>query len=258
MMAAMSWENIAISIALLLSFTYFLNKAFFLYPERKVDQKSPPPGPPTLPIIGNLHLLGTLPHRTLQSLARTYGSIMSLTLGQVPVIVVSSPQASEFILKTHNTIFAGRPKTLAYHYFSYAFKGIAFAEYGPYWRHVRKLCVSQLLSPSKLELFAPLRREVLGLVVKSLEKASASAQVMDLSEVVHNLIEEMVFKMTFGGDTNKDHAYNYKELVQEGMTLAGAFNLADYLPWLQPFDLQVCNVSHIITTSWVFCYFFSP
>jgi hypothetical protein len=31
-----------------------------------------------------------------------------------------------------------------------------------------------------------------------------------------------------------------KKLIQKGMTLIGAFNLADYVPWLGAFDLQVC------------------
>lgn len=93
-------------------------------------------------------------------------------------------------------------------------------------------------------MFAPLRREELCLVVKSLQKASVSRKIVDLSEVLHNLTEDIVFKMAFGPNTNKDNAFNYKDLVQEGMLLAGAFNLADYLPWLRPFDLQVClNIS---------------
>ncbi|KAI9084268.1 hypothetical protein K1719_033775 [Acacia pycnantha] len=51
-------------------------------------------GPLALPVIGNLYLLGTHPHRKLQSLANKYGPIVSLWLGQVPAIVVSSPEAA--------------------------------------------------------------------------------------------------------------------------------------------------------------------
>lgn len=231
---------VAIPIALLFTFLFLLYEIFFLPKQKKLDHKpAPPPGPRPLPLIGNLHILGSLPHRTLQLLAKTYGSIMSLKLGYVPAIVISSPQAAQLIFKTNDIVFATRPRTQAYDYLSYGFKGTAFAEYGPYWRHVKKLCTVQLLSGPKVDMFAPLRREDLCLVVKSLQKASSSRQIVDLSQVLHNLTEDIVFKMTFGPNTNKDNAINYKELVQEGMILAGAFNLADYLPWLRPFDLQV-------------------
>ena len=94
----------------------------------------------------------------------------------------SSPEAAELFLKTHDTIFATRPRTIASDPFSYgANKGLVFAEYGPYWRNVRKLCTIHLLSASKVELFAPLRREELGELVKSLEKAAAAREVVDLS-----------------------------------------------------------------------------
>uniref|UniRef100_A0A2N9E2Y8 Cytochrome P450 n=2 Tax=Fagus sylvatica TaxID=28930 RepID=A0A2N9E2Y8_FAGSY len=160
-----------------------------------------PPGPRALPIIGNLHMLGSLPHRALQTLAKKYGPIMSLRLGHVPTIVVSTPQAAELFLKTHDTIFASRPKLLASEYMSYGTKGMAFTEYGPYWRNVRKLCTLQLLSASKIESFAPMRKQELGSLVQSLKKAAARHEVVDLSA-------------------------------------KGAFNLADYVPYLGILDLQ--------------------
>ena len=116
---------------------------------------------------------------------------MFIKLGQVPTVVVSSPETAELFLKTHDTIFASRPKTLASEYMSYGSKGLAFSEYGPYWRNVKKLCTTQLLSASKVEMFAPLRREELGVFVKSLEKAAASRDVVNLSEQVGELISNI-------------------------------------------------------------------
>jgi len=124
---------------LLFTFTCFLFK-LFLHPKQKPIIHKKPPGPPTLPIIGNLHLLGKHPHRTLQSLSKKYGPIMFLQLGQVPTIIISSSKAAESFLKTHDIVFASRAKTQGSELMSYGSKGMAFSEYGPNWRSVRKLC----------------------------------------------------------------------------------------------------------------------
>ncbi|KAL0542193.1 hypothetical protein IC582_022288 [Cucumis melo] len=47
-----------------------------------------PLGPTTLPIIGNLLALGDKPHQSLTNLAKSYGPIMSLKLGQVTAVLV--------------------------------------------------------------------------------------------------------------------------------------------------------------------------
>ncbi|EXC29388.1 Cytochrome P450 71D10 [Morus notabilis] len=147
-----------------------------------------PPGPTPLPIIGNLHQLTTLPHRGLQSLSKKYGPIMSLRLGQVQAVVVSSPEAAELFLKTHDTAFASRPKVQASEYMSYGTKGMAFTEYGPYWRNVRKLCTLQLLSASKIESFTASRGEEVAALVESLRGAAAARELVDVSRKIADYV----------------------------------------------------------------------
>jgi hypothetical protein len=166
---------------------------------------------------------------------------MFLQLGQIPTIIISSSKAAESFLKTHDIVFASRPKIQASLLISYGSKGFAFSEYGPYWRSMKKLCTLKLLSASKVEMFGPIRRKELGVLVKLLKKTSMVGEVVNVSEVVENLIEEIMYKMIFG--RSKCEQFDLKKLVQEGMTLLGAFNLADYIPWLGPFDLQVSMYS---------------
>ncbi|XP_027924548.1 cytochrome P450 CYP736A12-like [Vigna unguiculata] len=161
---------------------------------------------------------------------------MSLKLGQVPAIVVSSPQTAELFLKTHDIVFASRPRTQASEFLSYGNKGMAFCEYSAYWRHVRKVCTVQLLSVSKVEIFAPLRREELRVLVKSLKNSAELGEVVDLSNLLGELMENIVFKMVLG--RAKDDRFDLKFLIEEVMNLLGAFNLADYMPWLEVFDFQ--------------------
>ena len=211
---------------------------------RPKNERKLPPGPWALPIIGNLHMLGDLPHRALQSLAKTYGPIMSLRLGHVPTIVVSSPQAAELFLKTHDTIFASRPKLQFAKYIAYGNTGLVFTKYGPDWRNVRKICTLQLLTASKIESFAPMRKKEVGSLVQSLKNAAAAHEVVDLSRKVCELIEETSCRMIFG--RSRDDRFDLKAIIEETFRLAGAFNLADYVPYLGALDLQVCICFYLL------------
>ncbi|KAJ1380972.1 Cytochrome P450 [Sesbania bispinosa] len=107
-----------------------MKQASILLRKQSQHDRKQPPGPPALPILGHLHLLGNLPHRTLQTLSKRYGPIMSLRLGQVPISVVTSPEAAEQFLKTHESVFASRIKIEASKYLSYDYKGLVFSQYG--------------------------------------------------------------------------------------------------------------------------------
>lgn len=199
-----------------------------------------PPGPRGLPVIGSLHMLGSLPHRSITELAKKYGPIMSLRLGYVPAIVVSSPKAAELFLRTHDTIFANRPKTQSSDFLSYGAKGVAFTPYGSYWRDMRKFCVRELLSVQMVDSVAWMRREELGLFVQKIREAADARVAIDLTKMVEELIQDMICRMLFG--KSRDERFNLSEILQEFNETIGAFNVADYFPFLRILDLQVCSV----------------
>ncbi|KAK4283426.1 hypothetical protein QN277_000376 [Acacia crassicarpa] len=228
-------SSLAIPVFLLLTFIYIIS-IFLRSNNHNENAHKRPPGPLALPIIGNLHLLGTLPHRNLQSLANKYGPIMSLRLGQVPAIVVSSPEAAELFLKTHDPVFANRFQTQVTDYLFYGSKGLGFSDYGSYWRAMKKLSVQHLLSASNQELIGHVRWEELKMVVKSLEKAAKMGEIVDVSKKVHGLLEDIVYKIILG--RNKDDQFDLKGLISETLRLGGVFNLADVLPFLAALDLQ--------------------
>lgn len=196
-------------------------------------------GPKALPIIGNMHLLGTLPHRKLQSLAKIHGPIMSIRLGQVPAIVVSTPEAAQLFLKTHDPFFATRPKIQATHYIFN--NDMVFSEYDSHWRHMKKLCTLHLLSASKVDHFGAMRREEVCRMVKWVEEKARNGEVVNVSVKVREVLEDMICKMIFG--RSESDQFDLKGILKDVVTLTGAFNLADYVPCLAPFDLQVCDYS---------------
>ncbi|KAK9927560.1 hypothetical protein M0R45_024741 [Rubus argutus] len=96
---------------------------------------------------------------------------------------------------------------------SYGSKGMGLAEYGPYWRHVRKLCTQHLLCPSKVEAFAPLRGEEIGLLVQAVKKAGEEGQVVDLSEKTYALNEDITYRVVLG--CKRADMFDLKGIIKE-------------------------------------------
>ncbi|KAL3374482.1 hypothetical protein AABB24_006122, partial [Solanum stoloniferum] len=116
----------------LLAFIFFLHQCFFC--PSNTQKRSSPPSPRKLPIIGNLHQLGSLPHRSLHQLSKKYGPVMLLHFGSKPVIVASSVDAARNIMKTHDLVWSNRPKSSMADGLFYGSKDVAFSPYGEYCR----------------------------------------------------------------------------------------------------------------------------
>ncbi|KAG2716522.1 hypothetical protein I3760_03G130800 [Carya illinoinensis] len=217
----------------------YLLQEYWVWKSRNKNRKLPP-GPRGFPIFGNLHMLGEFPHQDLHRLAKKHGPIMYLQLGFVPVIVVSSPEAAELFLKTHDLVFASRPPHEAAKLISYEQKNLSFSPYGSYWRNVRKMCTLELLSKLKINSFKSMRKQELGSLVKFLQEAAANCAVVDLSAKVSSFSSDMSCRMVLGKkymDNDFDER-GFRALIQEGMELLAVPNLGDYIPFIAPVDLQ--------------------
>lgn len=76
------------------------------------------------------------------------------------------------------------------------------------------------------------------MLVESLKKAAAEGQVVDLSEKVGELLEDITYRMVLG--SKNDDTFDMKGIIEELVLLIGAVNISDCLPFLSPFDFQVC------------------
>ncbi|KAE8715097.1 Detected protein of unknown function [Hibiscus syriacus] len=126
---------------------------------RRRQKLNLPPGPNPWPIIGNLNLIGSFPHRSIHALSKKYSPIMHLKFGSFPVVVASPVNMAKTFLKTHDVTFVGRPKTAAGEYTTYNYSDIIWSPYGPYWRQARKMCMIELFSAKRLESYEYIRRE---------------------------------------------------------------------------------------------------
>lgn len=112
-----------------------------------------PPSPPGLPIIGHLHLTKKSNHRALRDLADKYGPIMTVRLGAVRAVIVSSSAMAKVILKTQDHVFGSRAQCTALGIlFGYQNSDVVMGAMGERWRFLRKICAQELFSPKRVEL----------------------------------------------------------------------------------------------------------
>ncbi|KAL7131490.1 hypothetical protein ABFS83_12G007000 [Erythranthe nasuta] len=200
-------------------------------------KKKSPPSPFGLPIIGHLHLLGKNPHQDLHRLARKHGPIMGFRLGFVPSVVVSSPAAAELILKTHDAVFASRPKIIAVDSVSYEQRNLVFAAHGPYWRNMRRLCTSELLNAARIAQFQAARRAEVRLLVSSLKSAAELGEIVDLSarekpekKETKDFVDTMMAVMNSGAAGFEFDRRHVKAVLQD-MLIAGTDTSSTSVEW---------------------------
>ncbi|XP_048490047.2 cytochrome P450 736A117 [Beta vulgaris subsp. vulgaris] len=216
-----------------LLFVIFFYK--FLLENSANNGKNLPPSPPKLPIIGNLHQLGSLPHRSLHALSQQHGKLMFLYMGSKPTLVVSSADAAQKIMQTYDVIFSNRPKSRSASRIFYDCKDIAFSHYREYWRQLRSISVTQLLNSKKVQSFRAIREEEVGLMVEKIKRYCSS--VVNLREIAMTFTNDVICRASFGRKYSGDHGgVNFEKLLEEAMKLLGAFSVGDFIPWLSWID----------------------
>ncbi|XP_030937818.1 cytochrome P450 71A1-like [Quercus lobata] len=233
-MAFLSWPKesfqpfllfASIFIAVLLSFFMKLKSG-----KRKFNL---PPNPPRLPIIGNLHQLGNMTHLSLQSLAKKFGPIIYLQLGQVPTVVVSSARLAKEVMKTHDLALSSRPKIFSAKHLLYNCTDVAFSPYGAYWRHIRKICILELLSASRVQSYSFVREEEVARLVCRVAQSYPSTT--NLSKMLGLYANDVLCRAAFGRDFSGGEydSHGFQKMLEEFQVLLGGFSIGDFFPSIE-------------------------
>ncbi|KAL6316444.1 hypothetical protein AAG906_018147 [Vitis piasezkii] len=219
----------------ILAFPLFL---LFLYRKHRKNGGLLPPGPPGLPFIGNLHQMdNSAPHRYLWQLSKQYGPLMSLRLGFVPTIVVSSAKIAKEQRLSYNGL------------------DLAFSPYNDYWREMRKICVLHLFTLKRVKSYTSIREYEVSQMIEKISKLASASKLINLSEALMFLTSTIIcrnprvmkkaqeeVRNTFGkkgfiGEDDVEKLPYLKAVVKETMRLLPA------APLLIPREtLQKCSI----------------
>ncbi|CAN6183075.1 unnamed protein product [Urochloa humidicola] len=203
----------------------------FLYAVKNRRRGKLPPSPPSLPLIGHLHLIGRLAHRSVHELQLRYGGgggLLFLQLGRRPTLVVSTAAAAADLFKNHDLAFASRPRSVGAERLMYGCCNVSFAPYGESWRRGKKVAVIHLLSPRRVEAFAPVRAAEAAALVAQARRAAVAGEAVELRELLYGYANAVVTRAAAGaaGAT----AEKMKQLMGNSAALVAGFQPEDVLP----------------------------
>ncbi|KAM7519640.1 hypothetical protein LguiB_018602 [Lonicera macranthoides] len=216
-------------VFLLLGIPLFL---LLLKHRKNGERLKSPPGPRRLPFIGNLHQLDTaFLHHYLWQLSKKYGPLMSLQLGFVPTLIVSSAKMAKEVMKTHDLVFCSRPGLLGLQKLSYKGLDVAMSPYNDSWRELKKIVTLHLLSSKRVQSFRPIREEEVSRMIAKVSQLAASSKLVNLSEMITTLTSSTICRVAFGKRFDEGYeGSKFHNLLIEWQVVAAKFYFSDHFP----------------------------
>jgi cytochrome P450 len=204
---------------------------FFYIVKNRWSRSKLPPSPSSLPLVGHLHLIGRLPHRSLHQLHLRYGGdggLLLLQLGRRRTLVVSTAAAAADLFRNHDLAFSSRPHNALAHKQTYGSRNISFTPYGDHWRRAKKVAVVHLLSQRRVDAFAPVRQAEAAALVARTRRAAEAGEAVQLKELLYGYTNSVVTRAAAG--TAGTTAERLRQLLAHTATLVAGFQADDLLP----------------------------
>ncbi|XP_010422712.1 PREDICTED: cytochrome P450 705A20-like isoform X2 [Camelina sativa] len=231
-MIIVDYQNCFIYFLLCL-FSLLCYSLFFKKPKDPRDFDRPP-SPPSLPIIGHLHLLlSDLTHKSLQKISSKYGPLLHLRIFNAPITLVSSASVAYEIFKTHDVNVSSRGDAAVDESLVFGSFGIVNAPYEDYWKFMQKLMATKLLRPQShsLEWSRGIRAEELQRFYNILLNKARTAESVEISKEVKNLMNNILCRMIMGRSFTEENGETerVRGLVDESYGLTKKLFLAAIL-----------------------------
>ncbi|KAG2672869.1 hypothetical protein I3760_13G061800 [Carya illinoinensis] len=210
-----------------------------------------PPGPIPVPVFGNWLQVGDdLNHRNLTDLAKKFGDIFLLRMGQRNLVVVSSPELAKEVLQTQGVEFGSRTRNVVFDIFTGQGQDMVFTLYGEHWRKMRRIMTVPFFTNKVVQQQRVAWEEEVSRVVeevKNTPEASTTGIVIRkrLELMMYNNMYRIMFNRRF--ESLDDPLFvKLRALNGERSRLAQSFeyNYGDFIPILRPFlrgYLKICE-----------------
>jgi cytochrome P450 len=194
-----------------------------------------PPGPPRIPLLGNLHQAPQdYPWRTYQQWSREYGPVFSLQYGLSTVIMLGNYEAAHDLLDKRSNIYSSRPRVvMGGECVSKGFRSLLM-EYGQRWRTQQRLqasCLNIRISQSYLTLQDLESKQLIYELL---------APEVDFSDRFHRYSSSVIFALAYGrrmtrGDEPEVQGIdqvmeNFLYAARVGTWIVDALPILNYLP----------------------------
>nr|UWY61445.1 cytochrome P450 43963 [Bufo gargarizans] len=196
-----------------------------------------PPGPTSLPILGNcLQLSKGDIVKSLLKLSEKYGEVFTIYLGSRPVIVVTGYKSVKEVYVDRGDDFLGRGDIYSFD-FIYKNYGIAFTSNMDRWRELRKFSLSTLreLGMGRRNTEERIQEEAACLVTELKKTESLVEPRLYISKATCNVI----FSIMFGNRCDYEDAelLNVISLMHKTFSIASSTwgQLYEMFPWIMLF-----------------------
>ncbi|XP_072278522.1 cytochrome P450 2J6-like [Pyxicephalus adspersus] len=183
-----------------------------------------PPGPPAMPILGNiLQMDFANPLQDLKRFSKQYGQVYSIYLGFTPAVVIQGFKDLKEVLVNKGVDFADRPQNRLIETIS-GTRGLVAAHYGRAWKEHRRFTLSTLrnFGLGKKSMEERIHEESVYLI-KELRKNQDT--LVDPHFVLDNAVSNIICSIVFGRRYDYDDTTfrDILNVVHENMKMATGF-----------------------------------